>query len=113
MSRAVAVNGARIRLGPTGKPSYTTFILSGGAGPNMCLGIPARVVAVTGTRARVDLRGREAEVDASVVPVEVGDYVLVYTGLVVQKLEPEEAVERLRLLSRLEAETDVTPGTPG
>ena len=68
----------------------------------MCLGIPARVVSVDGTTAVVDLRGTPRTVDATMVPVHPGDFVLVYTGLIVQALDPEEAEERLRLLDEVE-----------
>jgi hydrogenase expression/formation protein HypC len=68
----------------------------------MCLGIPARVVSVRGTEAILDLRGREVVADASAVPVTPGDYVLTYSGLVVQRLSREEAEETLRLLDQVE-----------
>lgn len=62
----------------------------------MCLGIPGQVTAVDGTRARVLIRGREALADASMVPVQCGQFVLVYAGLIVQILDPDDARERLR-----------------
>ncbi len=68
----------------------------------MCLGIPARVVSVEGTRATLDLRGRTIVADASMVAVSPGDYVLSYAGLIVQILSPEEAEETLRLVSQAE-----------
>ncbi|HEY7587473.1 MAG TPA: HypC/HybG/HupF family hydrogenase formation chaperone [Thermoplasmata archaeon] len=64
----------------------------------MCLGIPGEVTAVDGNRARIRIRGQEALADASMVPVQVGDFVLVYAGLVVQVLEADDARERLSLL---------------
>lgn len=68
----------------------------------MCLGIPARVISVRGTAATLDLRGRETVADASAVSVVPGDYVLVYSGLIVQVLAREEAEETLRLLEQVE-----------
>ncbi len=68
----------------------------------MCLGIPARVVSVDGSRATLDLRGRTIVADASMVAVSPGDYVLSYAGLIVQILSPEEAEETLRLVSQAE-----------
>jgi hydrogenase assembly chaperone HypC/HupF len=68
----------------------------------MCLGIPARVVSVRGTEAVLDLRGRPVIADASAVPVSPGDYVLTYSGLIVQLLSPEEAKETLGLLDQVE-----------
>jgi len=68
----------------------------------MCLGIPARVVSVRGVEAVLDLRGRKVVADASAVSVSPGDYVLTYSGLIVQLLSPEEAGETLRLLDQVE-----------
>ena len=71
-------------------------------GPNMCLGIPARVVKVDGARAVLDLRGKEMVADASMVSVSPGDYVVSYAGLIVQVLPTEDALETLRLLEQAE-----------
>ncbi len=68
----------------------------------MCLGIPARVVSIEGTRATLDLRGRTVVADASMVAVSPGDYVLSYAGLIVQVLSPAEAEETLQLISQAE-----------
>jgi hydrogenase expression/formation protein HypC len=68
----------------------------------MCLGIPARVVSVQGKEAVLDLRGRQVVADASAVPVSPGDYVLTYSGLIVQLLSREEAEETLALLEQVE-----------
>lgn len=75
----------------------------------MCLGIPARVVSVDGTRAKLDLRGRTVVADASMVPVSPGDYVLSYAGLIVQILTREEAEETLRLVAQAESAADSAP----
>ncbi len=68
----------------------------------MCLGIPARVVSVDGSRAVLDLRGREVAADASMVHVSPGDYVVSYAGLIVQVLTADEALETLRLIDEAE-----------
>ncbi len=69
----------------------------------MCLAIPARVLSIDGARAILDIRGREVLADASLVTVSPGDYVLVSAGLIVQRMEPEEAEERLQLLSSMDS----------
>ncbi len=68
----------------------------------MCLGIPARVVSVEGSRAVLDLRGRTVIADASMVQAAPGDYVVNYAGLIVQVLSREEALETLRMLDQAE-----------
>ncbi len=73
----------------------------------MCLGIPARVVSVRGEEAVLDLRGREVVADASAVSVSPGDYVLTYSGLIVQVLSREEAEETLALLDQVDGAAPV------
>ena len=68
----------------------------------MCLGIPARVVRLRGKEAVLALRGREVLADASAVSVAPGDYVLTYSGLIVQVLSREEAEETLALLEQVD-----------
>lgn len=55
-----------------------------------------------GHRAVLSLRGREIVADASMVSVAPGDYVVSYSGLIVQVLSPEEAEETLHLLDEAE-----------
>jgi hydrogenase expression/formation protein HypC len=71
----------------------------------MCLTVPAKVLAVDGAKALVDSRGRQREVDASFVSPAVGDYVLMISGVIVQRLDPEEAQEALRAWAEVEAAT--------
>ncbi len=68
----------------------------------MCLGIPARVVSVRGKEAILDLRGKRVVADASAVSVAPGDYVVTYSGLIIQILSREEAEETLALLDQVE-----------
>lgn len=74
----------------------------------MCLGIPARVLAVDGAHATIDLRGTPVQADATMVPVRPGDYVLVYAGLVVQVLDAQEAEDRLRDLDEIGRSAEVS-----
>ncbi len=64
----------------------------------MCLAIPAKVLSISGTNAKVDFGGNIIrEVDVSLVNVKVGDYVLVHAGYAIQVLNKEDAEETLRL----------------
>jgi len=65
----------------------------------MCLAVPARVVALDGSVAVLESRGAIVRADASLVALNVGDYVLVQAGLVTQVLDPREAEDQLRLLA--------------
>jgi len=64
----------------------------------MCLAIPAKVIEVSGTKAKVDFgEGVLREVNVSLVEAKVSDYVLVHAGYAIQILSREEAMETLRL----------------
>jgi len=67
----------------------------------VCLGIPARIVNVKGDRAVVDFGGVTREVDTSLIEVSPGDYVIVHAGIVISKLDREEAEETLKLLEEI------------
>ena len=68
----------------------------------MCLAIPARIVEVEGSVAKVDFgEGVLREVNVSLVEAKAGDYVLVHAGYAIQVLSEEEAKETLRLWSEI------------
>lgn len=59
----------------------------------MCLTLPGRLVAVGAATAQVELDGRVVAVSTILHPeVEAGDWVFVNAGLVVERLDPAEAV---------------------
>jgi len=64
----------------------------------MCLAIPARVVNVDGSNAKVDFgEGVLRDVNIALVEAKVGDYVLVHAGYAIQTMDKDEAIETLRL----------------
>ena len=68
----------------------------------MCLAVPMKVIEMEGPVARVEEAGVSREVRVDLVEgVKVGDYVIVHAGLAIERLEPEEAEETLRLFERL------------
>lgn len=77
----------------------------------MCLGIPGQIVEITDIKnklATVDISGVKRQVNITCIvddshPVEtcVGDWVLVHVGFAMQRLDPDEAAETLRLLDEL------------
>jgi len=68
----------------------------------MCLGIPGKIVAITENQlAEVDFSGVRREVSLMLCPeLEVGDYCLVHVGFAMQRLDPAEAQETLKLLDQ-------------
>ena len=69
----------------------------------MCLAIPAQVVELRDNdNAVVDLAGVRKEISLSLVEgVAVGDYVIVHVGFALNKLDPEEAEQTLKLFAEM------------
>jgi len=68
----------------------------------MCLAIPARVIAINGQVATVDMLGNQTQADISVLQeVKVGDYIIVHAGFGIQKYEKEEAEANLKLIQEV------------
>jgi hydrogenase expression/formation protein HypC len=69
----------------------------------MCLAIPAKVVSVDGASAKVTIE--DVEYTASLLlldNVNPGDFILLHAGFGIEKIDPEEAAETLRLLNEIE-----------
>jgi hydrogenase expression/formation protein HypC len=75
----------------------------------VCLAIPMKVVGLNGPIARVEESGvrRDARVDL-LDDVKVGDYLIVHAGVAIERLDPEQAAETLRLLEEM-----FGPNSPG
>jgi len=70
----------------------------------MCLAIPGKVVAVEGRSARIDYSGVQREALLDLFPeVQIGDFVLVHAGFVIQRLEQREADEILEQFRQIMA----------
>ena len=73
----------------------------------MCLAVPGKVVSIDESNpelrmAKVDFSGIMKEVSVQWLPeVKVGDYILSHTGMALNILDEEEAMETLRLLREL------------
>jgi len=68
----------------------------------MCLAIPAKVTAISGSVAEVDVMGNRTSADISVIEeVRVGDYILIHAGLAIQKYDEAEALETIALFREL------------
>ncbi len=75
----------------------------------MCLGIPGKVVWLKENKAGVDFGEVVVEAGTHIVQdIAVGDYVLVHSGYVLEKLDLDEAKKTLELfddLARMQQET--------
>lgn len=73
----------------------------------MCLGIPGRVVAVAPEqqKATIETFGLRREVATSLVEdVNLGDYLMVHAGYAIEKIDLQEAEERIKLWEEILAD---------
>ena len=59
----------------------------------MCQATVGRVVNVGNGTITIDYNGTKKELDAKLVKVEKGDYVLFSAGIAIEKVEKDEAIE--------------------
>ena len=70
----------------------------------MCLAIPARILEIEDTTAKVGFPGSDVTMPISLLALEnarVGDYVLVHAGFAIERLDEEEAQRTLELFSEI------------
>jgi hydrogenase expression/formation protein HypC len=67
----------------------------------MCLAIPAQVIELVDIeQAVVDMGGVRKTISTALVDdLQIGDYVIVHVGYALNRLDPEEAAETLRLIA--------------
>lgn len=69
----------------------------------MCLAIPAKVIRVEGEVALVAIENVEYTASLALLEnVNPGDFVLLHAGFAIEKIDPGEAAETLRLLREIE-----------
>ncbi len=62
----------------------------------MCLGVPGKVVELTGETAKVSIGGVMYDAALAIAEdIEIGDYVLMHAGFVLEKISAAEADETL------------------
>ena len=57
----------------------------------MCLAIPGKIIELKGKKAVADFQGIRKEINISLVPAKVGDYVMVHAGFAIEKVHPEDS----------------------
>ena len=76
----------------------------------MCLGVPGKIIDITGSMATVDFWGIRRQVNIDIVdePVQPGDYILNHVGFAIRRIPEESIAETLSLYEILmkEAEED-------
>jgi len=70
----------------------------------MCLSIPAKILEINGTSGTADCDGNTVDVNLSLLAdVKVGDYVLIHAGFAIQKYDPADALETLKIWEELKS----------
>ena len=73
----------------------------------MCLSIPAEVISTQGNMAIVQIGGLRTQASLDLVDdIGAGDYVLIHTGFVIQKISPHEAEETISLIREIDTYKD-------
>jgi len=73
----------------------------------MCLSIPAKVLSTNGNMAIVQIGGLMSQACLDLVEdISVGDYVLIHTGFIIQKISLDEAEETNRIIREIETFND-------
>ena len=68
----------------------------------MCLGVPAKVISIEQDLATVRLGGVDYKASLRLLQdVRVGDYILLHAGFAIEKVDPAEAEETLKLIREL------------
>lgn len=66
----------------------------------MCLGIPGKVIALKGKRAKIEQGNHTHWVDISLLEeLHIGDYLLTYQEVAINKISPSEARNILNLVN--------------
>ena len=76
----------------------------------MCLGVPGRIVDVTGLVATVDFWGVKRQVRLELIdePVQPGDYILNHVGFAIRRIPEEDITGTLELYEQLLSEAGET-----
>ena len=68
----------------------------------MCVALPGKVIEIYEKDALVDFSGNRVRAISGLVPIAVGDYVLVHAGCILQKLSVGEAQDLIDLFKDIE-----------
>ena len=68
----------------------------------MCVALPGKVEKIENSIASVNFSGNIVRAHTGVINVAVGDFVLVHAGLIIQKLDEEEANNMTELFSAIQ-----------
>lgn len=68
----------------------------------MCLAIPMKILKIEGDRAWVSAGTVKRRIAVNfLTSPKIGDYVMVHAGFAIERLDPKEAEETLRILEKI------------
>lgn len=67
----------------------------------MCVAVPGKITEINGDNAKVDIMNNICEVNIKLVSVNIGDYVLIHAGCVLEVLKKDMAEEILDIFNQL------------
>jgi len=67
----------------------------------MCLAIPGKIISIKDNTAKVDFGNIKKDVFLGIVKAKVGDYILVGSGMAVQKLSKKDATKIIKEWNKL------------
>jgi len=71
----------------------------------MCLGVPAKVIKVDNDLAQVSIGEIEYQANIGLLEnVQPGDFIILHAGFGIEKVDPEEVAETMRLIREIENE---------
>lgn len=68
----------------------------------MCVASPGKVIEINGDNAVIEYSSNKITANKGIVNVNVGDYVLVHAGLIIQVLPEDEARNMIDIFKELE-----------
>ncbi len=72
----------------------------------MCVAVPGKIKHIEDSIALIDYDGNTVRAHTGIVDAAKGDYVLVHAGMIIQKLEEDEAVKMIELFKEIEEIAD-------
>lgn len=68
----------------------------------MCVGLPAKVIALKDGMALVDASGVQREISAELLDdLDPGDYIMVHAGIAIAKITGDDAAETAAIMENL------------
>ena len=72
----------------------------------MCLAVPGKIVEIKNKQAKIDMNGVFVKAGTDLVDdVKIGDFVIVHSGFILQKMSLEEAQQTIDLIEQMQVQT--------